>query len=518
MLHTLAGGGRRRIGLPAVIAVAALIGPVGLTPVAFAAPVPAPAPAAAPAAPVRLAATNGTTSISLTWVQPTGGTRPASFRVYEGDTVVARNTTTRVTVANLQFGSVHTYRVTAVDAAGRESTPSEPVTRSVFVGGAFPCGGTPPSGLVAARVTATAVSLSWSNEVPPSDQPGPVMVLRDSVPVRETVLDSARIGGLAPATTHTFQVARRDCNGLLHPGAPVAVTTARGAPARAAAPAGLTVGAGTATSIALSWAAPGGARAARYVVYEGATRVAGTAATATVLGGLWRDTPHEYTVAALDATGAESAHSAPARTSTQPCPDPRAGPLSPVNAPTAVTATAVSSSTVSLAWVQEFDAGSFTVRRSTSSGLPPEPVVTTRVPSAVVTGLPPADTSTYTVVAHTGCGDSSPSAGVTVSTPAGPAARPEAPVEPQLTASMPHPDLTGTVSLTWTQPAGADPVVGFRLYEGGTLLATSRTPDVTLRLPGGPTHTVTVVAVDAAGSESTQSPPVVFTVPFLPPP
>jgi hypothetical protein len=514
MLHGLAGRGRRRIGLRAVIAVAAMIGPVGAAPAALAAP----PPLLAPAAPVRLDATNGTTSISLTWVQPTGGTRPVSFRVYEGDTVVARNTTTRVTVVNLPFGSVHTYRVTAVDAAGRESAPSEPVTQSVFVGGAFPCGGTPPSGLVATRVTATAVSLSWSNEVPPFDRPNPVVLLRDSVPVRETALNSARIGGLAPATTYTFQAARRDCNGLLHPGTPVTVATARGAPARAAAPAGLTAGARTATSIALSWAAPGGAPVARYVVYEGATRVAGTAATATVLGGLWRDTPHEYTVAALDAAGAESAHSEPVRTSTQPCPDPRAGPRSPVNAPAAVTATAVSSSTVSLAWIQEFDADSFTVRRSTSSGLPPEPVVTTRVPSAVVTGLPPGDTSTYTVVAHTGCGDSSPSAGVTVSTAAGPAARPEAPVEPRLTASMPHPDFTGTVTLAWTQPTGPDPAVGFRLYEGGTLLTTSATPDVTLRLPGGPTHAVTVVAVDAAGSESAQSPAVVFTVPFLPPP
>jgi fibronectin type 3 domain-containing protein len=514
MLHSLAGGGRRRIGLLAVIAVAAVIGPAGAAPAAPARP----ASVTGPAAPARLAATNGTTSISLTWVQPAAGTRPVSFRVYEGDTVVARNTTTRVTVVNLPFGSVHTYRVTAVDAAGRESAPSEPVTRSVFVGGAFPCGGTPPGDLVATRVTATAVSLSWSNEVPSFDRPGPVTVLRDSVPVRETGLDSARIGGLAPATTYTFQAARRDCNGLLHPSAPVTVTTARGARARGAAPAGLTVGARTATSIALSWAASGGTPVARYAVYEGATRVAGTAATATVLGGLWRDTPHEYTVAALDATGAESAHSAPVYTSTQPCPDPRAGPLSPVNAPTAVTATAVSSSTVSLAWVQEFDAGSFTVRRSTSPGLPPEAVVTTRVPSAVVTGLPPGDSSTYTVVAHTGCGDSSPSAGVTVATPAGPAARPEAPVEPRVTATVPHPDSTGTVSLAWTQPAGPDPAVGFRLYEGGTLLATSATREVTLRLPGGPTHTVTVVAVDAAGSESAQSPPVVFTVPFLPPP
>jgi hypothetical protein len=80
----------------------------------------------------------------------------------------------------------------------------------------------------------------------------------------------------------------------------------------------------------------------------------------------------------------------------------------------------------------------------------------------------------------------------------------------------PNPDFTGTLTLAWTQPSSDDPPVSFRLYEGTAVLGAGTTTGVTLRLPGGPTHSVTVVAVDAAGNESSQSPPVAFTVPFIP--
>ncbi|MFD0822416.1 fibronectin type III domain-containing protein, partial [Micromonospora zhanjiangensis] len=194
------------------------------------------AAAPAPATPVGLSATNNASSITLTWRQPPAGTRPASFRVYEGSTVVARNTTTHVTVPDLPFNSSHTYRVTAVDRAGRESAPSAPVTRRAFIGGPMACGITAPSGLSVTAVTASAASLSWSNAVPYYDQAGTILVLLDSVAVAQTTMDEFRIGGLAPGSTHTVQVARRDCVGQSHPGEPVTFTTGAGPAARPAPP------------------------------------------------------------------------------------------------------------------------------------------------------------------------------------------------------------------------------------------------------------------------------------------
>ena len=280
---------------------------------------PAWADPSGPATPTGLNATNSVSSITLSWTQPATGDRATHFRVYEAGTVVARNTTTRATVRNLAFGSSHTYQVTAVDSAGRESVPSAPVTRSAFTGGPVACGITVPSGFTATEVTASSVSLSWSNAIPFFDMPGTIVVLENSAVILQTTLSSARIGGLAPSSTHTYQVARRDCSGGLHASPPITVTTAPGGPQRPAPPTGMAVGARTNTSIALSWTAqPSADPAVAYAVYEGASAVTITPSTSTVLNGLLRDTAHEYRVAAVDAAGNESALSAPAQP--RPCP------------------------------------------------------------------------------------------------------------------------------------------------------------------------------------------------------
>ncbi|MEJ3746864.1 fibronectin type III domain-containing protein [Actinomycetes bacterium KLBMP 9797] len=492
---------RRWIGVSTAVVVLAAVG------------APASAADARPASPTRLEATNGVSSIALSWSQPGTGPRPVSFRVYENGAVVARNTTTRVTIPDLAFGSTHTYRVTAVDRGGRESAPSAPVTRQVFVGGAVPCGSIAPTDVTVTDLTPSAVSLAWSNAVPPYERPGTIVVLLDSTPVLRTTVDSARVGGLAPGATHRFEVAREDCHGQLNSSPPLTVTTPPGPAAPPGAPSGLTVGARTATSVTLSWSgAPG---TIGYAVYEGGSRVATTSAPSVVLRGLWRDTDHSYTVAAVDPAGGESAHTAPVSATTAPCPDATVRP-SVVNPPTQVTASALSASSVALSWAQDFEATSFTVYRL---GTTARAVAVTRILSAIVTGLPSGDAASYAVVAHSAtCGPSRLSAPASVTTPAGPAARPAAPAGFSVVSSTPNPDFTGTVTLAWSQPPGDDPPVRYRVYEGATVLATTTAPGVTLRLPGGPTHAVTVAAVNAAGHESPQSDPLTFTVPFLPPP
>jgi chitodextrinase len=460
-----------------------------------------------PATPVDLLPTNTATSISLSWVQPATGTRPSSFRVYEGSTVVGRNTTTHATIRNLVFGSSHTYTVTAVDRYGRESAPSAPVTRSAFVGGPHACGISAPSGLTATDVTASSVSLQWSNVVPQYDMLGTLFVYVDGAAVLQTTLDSARIGGLTPAASHTFQVVRRDCSGGLHPSATLTVTTAAGPAARPAAPGGLTVGARTNSSVDLSWTPqPSTDPAVAYAVYDGGTRVAATSTTAVTVRGLWRDTAHAFTVAAVDAAGNESATSPPAATTTLPCD-------TVLPAPTQVVATPVSPSSVALSWISTVEASSYAV--STTA-----PVVTVPTQSAMITGLPSATASTFTVVAQvSGCGSTPPSAPATATTPAGPSARPAAVTDLRVSVGPSNfADNSAPITFSWTAPATVDPIAAYRLYEGAAVLATSSTAGLTLSLRSGPTHTVTVTAVDAAGNESAQSAPVTFSVPFIPPP
>ncbi len=471
---------------------------------------PAAADVGGPATPQRLYATNDATSITLSWTEPATGTRPAYFQVYEGGAVVARNTTTHVTIRNLVFNSAHTYTVTAVDPFGRESAASASISRTAIVGGPFACGITAPSGLTATNVSASGVSLSWSNAQPYYDQPGTLIVQLDGANVMQTALDSARISGLAPSSTHTVTVARRDCNGTLHAGAPLTVTTLAGPGSRPAAPSGLTVTGTTNGSVSLSWGASGSV--AGYAVYDGGTQVAATYGTAATVTGLWRDTAHQFTVSALDAAGGESAQSNAAAVSTAPCD-------TVVPPPAGLTVTPRSASTVALSWTSIVQPVGFVVYRWGA------PVATVDGNTAVVTGLPSASTASYTVAVQesaTGgaCGSSAPSAPVTATTLYGPSARPAAPTALTVTSRTPNysSPFTGTVTLAWSQPAGADPVAGYRLYEGSTVLASTTTTGASLTLPSGPTHVVYVVSLDAAGNESVLDGPVRFSVPYIPVP
>ncbi len=481
----------------------------GLAGVAGGIGAPAAADVGGPATPQRLYPTNGATSITLSWTEPATGDRPAYFQVYEGGSVVARNTTTHATIANLVFDSAHTYTVTAVDAYGHESAASAPISRTAIEGGPWACGITTPTGLTATNITASGVSLSWSNAQPYYDEPVPLLVLLDGVIVEQTTLDSARISGLASGSTHTVAVARRDCvSGGLHTSTPLTITTSAGPSTRPTPPSGLTVTGTTNGSVSLAWTPS--AAAVGYAVYDGGTRMAFSSGNSVTVTGLWRDTAHQFTVSALDAAGGESAQSGAAAVSTAPCD-------TVVPPPTALTVTPRSASTVALSWSSFVQSSGYVVYRSGTQ------VASVDGTSAVVTGLPPASAGTYSVAVREAanggaCGTSAPSAGVTATTLPGAYARPVAPTSLTVTSQSPNYSNynTGTVALTWSQPASADPVVGYRLYDGSSVLASTTSTSVTLTLPSGPTHAVYVVSVDANGNESMLDGPVHFTVPFMP--
>jgi chitodextrinase len=486
-----------RSAVPAVLIATVLIGPAQPARGGHAL-IPPPGPAA----PTELLATNDVSSITLSWTQPSWGYRPTHFRVYEGATVVARNTTTHVTVPGLGFGSTHTFRVTAVAANGLESDFSEPITRQVWVPGTNPaCRPGPPTGLRFFDLRPTAVSLAWD----PVDPPAPVQVSGGGQTFL-TSLTHARIGGLTPATAHTLTVARRDCRGQLHP-ASVTVTTPAGSARLPGRPAAVTAGQPTATAVRLSWNVPGdGAPVAYYDVYRGATRVAFAGPTSVELTDLWRATTYPFTVVAIGQDGSESAHSAAVTVRTLPC---DAAPP----APNALTASAVSASSVALHWVSETEAGSFTVYDG------PRAVGTVRVPSAMITGLPSRSRHRYRVVADLpDCGSTAPSATVRVTTQPGPRARPTRPERVWQVPLPPRPDPTGTVVIAWTQPPSTDPVRGYRIYEGAAVLGTSTSTTFSTRLPPATVHFVSVVAVDAAGNESAQSEPISVRASFVLPP
>jgi chitodextrinase len=465
---------------------------------AWAAPASAAPPA--PAAPVGLQATNTNSSVSLTWDQPTSGPRPDHFRVYEGATVVARNTTTRVTVNGLGFLTTHTFRVAAVAANGTESALSAPITRGVYIPGMNPCQPVPPAPVQVVDVTSSAVTLGW-----PVSEPRWRYRISGAGQSIETSESQVRIGGLAPGTTHTFSIDADSCRGDVALGS-ISVTTPAGPTEWPGQPTSVAVTGRTDSSVSVGWAAPvGGTQVSSYAVYRAGTRIATTNRPSVTLSGLWHGNQFPITVAAIGFDGSESVHSAIVTVGPSGCDDTPP-------APEQVAAVAVSPSSVELRWQSRITASSFIVLDGAAT------VATVQGNSARITGLDSRSSHRYRVVANLGgCGTSPASRRVTVSTPAGPSARPGAPTGLQQ-VSMPPMGGTpfGSVAMRWQAPAGAAPA-GYRVYEGATLLGATTTQTVlSTTVLAATSHLVTVVAVDAAGNESAPSNAITVTGFYLP--
>jgi hypothetical protein len=454
-----------------------------------------------PPAPTDLAVTGGGESATLSWRQPPGP-RARSFRVYEGGAVVARNTTTAVWLTNLGFARTHTYAVTAVDAAGRESARSTPITRTLGISGVPPfCLPAGLTGLTASRIGPTAATLSWVNV---GDQGTAVITGGPAGPVT-TTQSGARIGGLTPGTAYTFTVTRwAFCSGTAYPPATVTLVTPPGAAGSPGAPLSPTVAQRTDTTLTLAWQPPAaGPPPVRYVVYDAGRPVAATGGTSATVRDLYHAASYAFQVAAVDARGNESP-GAPVSGSTATCQTTPPRPF-------AVTATALSASSARLEWTYEAAATAYTVYDG------PTVVGASAGSAVVVGGLASAATHRLRVAATLAhqCGQSPTSAAVTVTTPAGPTGRPAQPVDLRMVSGDP---MTGTVTLQWTQPATGDPAVSYRVYRDTDVLATTDTPGVALALPMATTQVLSVAAVNSSGLESAHSVPLTVRVPYLPPP
>jgi hypothetical protein len=486
--------------LPIVIA---LIGcPQLVAAPADAAPAPARVAAATPAAPIDLTATNGNSWVALTWTQPATGPRPDHFAVYDGDTVVARNTTTRVTVHGLGFLTTHTFRVTAVAADGTESPASAPITRGVWTGGANPaCLPIPPVQLRIVELSSSAVSLTWDR----ADRPRHYRVVGAGQQI-DTDEPGVRLGGLVPAQAYDVAVFGDQCWGPVELGS-IAVTTPAGPTPPPGRPTDVVASAQTDSSITLSWAAPvDGPQVRSYAVYRGAIRVATSRQRTVRLTGLWRGDEFPVSVAAIGVDGAESVHGGPVVVRTAAC---DAAPP----APEALTAVPVSASSVELRWQSRIEAASYTVLDGAQT------VASVRVPSARITGLPSGSGHRLRVVSDlAGCGQTPASRPVAVTTLAGPGGRPGAPTDLQSVALPPMGGgVFGSVAMQWRAPADAG-LLGYRVYEGAVLLGSTTGTTFSTTVPPATDHQVTVVAADAAGNESAPSNPITVTGYYLPVP
>ena len=166
-----------------------------------------------PTAPTGLTATFNTitSAIDLSWTAATDNVAVTGYRIYRDGGPVPINTVNGTTFSDVGQSGTHSYGVTAIDAAGNESSLSN-IASATVVGGDI----TPPS--APASLTATAnlatgtIALSWTAS---TDDVGVVgyRVFRDNGSTPISTVSGTTFNDTNQLGTHVYAVAAIDAAG-----------------------------------------------------------------------------------------------------------------------------------------------------------------------------------------------------------------------------------------------------------------------------------------------------------------
>lgn len=254
----------------------------------------------------------------------------------------------------------------------------------------------------------------------------------------------------------------------------------------------------TNTTVDLSWSASAGATG--YNVYSSSTKLNSTPITTTTYTatGLTQNTAYTFTVKAVNAAG-ESAASEPLSVTTD------LKPTAPL-APTGLTSTGKTDTTVSLSWIASADTTGYNVYRGAVK-LNATPITET---SYLAAGLTQNTAYSFAVTAVNAVGQSPASDTLYVTT--NPASTP-----PQAPTGLNIPGKTDTtVNLSWSVSAGA---TGYNVYNGAVKLTATPITATNYTVSGltqNTAYTFTVTAVNTAGESLASTPLVVTTNPTIP--
>jgi chitodextrinase len=363
--------------------------------------------ATAPSAPASLTATaTSSTSASLSWSASTDDVGVLGYRIYRNGSQVGTSSSTNFSDTGLTPATAYSYTIVAYDAAGNTSgtSPSAIVTTPA---GSQPDSQAPtaPAALTAIATSSSSVDLSWSAATDNVAVTG-YRILRNGSQVGTTNGGSSFIDvGLTPSTTYTYAVVAHDAANNTSPSSPPASATTQsggsGDTQAPTAPTGLSATAAGTTTVDLSWsAATDNIGVTGYRVFRNGSQVATTSGSTYTDSGLSPSTVYTYSVVAFDAAGNTSPPSGSATATTQSPPDTQAP-----TAPTGLSGTATSFSSVALNWSPSSDNVGVTAYRIFRNG------VQTGTASGTTftdTGLTPLTTYTYTVSARDAAGNVSP--------------------------------------------------------------------------------------------------------------
>jgi fibronectin type 3 domain-containing protein len=182
--------------------------------------------------------------------------------------------------------------------------------------------------------------------------------------------------------------------------------------------------------------------------------------------------------------------------------------LTAPTAPTALTATAVSPTTINLSWTAGTDNVGITNYKVFRDNAP-SPIASVVGTTFADTGLAPSTTHSYKVIASDVAGNLSPASNIASATTPADTTPPTAPTN--LAGVAPN---STTVNLSWTTSTDNVGVVAYKVFRDGGLTPVATVTGTTatdVGLAVGSSHNYAVTAVDGANNQSAASSTIVVT-------
>lgn len=437
--------------------------------------------------------TRSDTSLVLKWVASTDvGSRVVSYEVLSGSTVVATVTAASATVTNLVAGSVYTFTVRAVDAAGNRSDASLPLVVRTNTDSTKP---TVPT-ISAGTPTLQSVPLSWTAATDNAAVTG-YEVSRNSVAIaRLAAVLTYTDTGVVPGTTYYYAVRSIDAAGNMSAWSAAISARTLADTVLPTAPGTPTVTAQTMSTVSLAWT-PGSdnVAVASYAILRGGSQIGSTTATTYTDTNLSAGTTYTYTVRTVDVANNQSPVSPGVNATTLP------DSVAP-SIPDKPSATTILTTSLTLGWSPASDNVAVTGYEVYRGGVLVRTVTTNTFGDS---GLAPGAVLSYALKARDGAGNVSALGPALSVTMPGDTQKPTAPASFTLSGRT-----DTTLSFTWyaSTDVGSS-VASYEVVSGTTVVATSTTLSGTVTgLIPATAYTFTVRAVDAAGNRSDASLPL----------
>ena len=470
----------------------------------------------APTTPTGLTAVGrGANQVDLSWSAATDNVGVTGYTIYRDGTVIGSvdGSTSAYSDTSAAPSTTYTYAVDAFDAGGNHSTQSNSVAVSTP---AAPDVASPtvPTSLTVVDSSSNRVDLSWSASTDDVGVAG-YTLYRDGAYLAEIADGSTTYAdpSVAPSTTYSYTADAFDAAGN-HSSQSDAATTTTPAPGDnppPVAPTNLVATAVSGSEVDLSWTASADSDVAGYTVYRDGTSIGtvGSASTAFADRSVKPSTAYGYTVDTFDTAGSHSSQTSVASVTT-----PAAADDTPPSTPTGLTASAVGSDRVDLAWsASDDDVGvvGYTVFRDN------EVVASVDAPMTAFSdsSLSPSTSYHYTVDAFDAAGNHSVKSSEVsaTTTPPSDTIAPTAPGTP--VGEMVSPTR---IDLRWTLSTDNVGVAGYTVYRNGAVLAnvgagfTTFSDESVVR---STSYSYAVDAFDAAGNHSVRSGSVTVATPGL---